>query len=118
MTIHPNLLNQTEFASFQLNCIYFGPKFDNVKLVWLKNEKILQLEDGVNQSQTRLGNSHPRRLLVLNYKQNYTNIGVLKFSYGIIQDSGVYKCVALHDSDAVRISLNDSAYLIVHKSQY
>lgn len=118
VTVHPRILNQSEFASFQLNCFYVGFNFANIKLLWLKNDRLLQIEDGTIQVQPPIGNlHHPRRFFMLNYKQNYTSIGVLKFSYGLINDSGEYKCVALDENDSMKISLNDSSYLFVHKSK-
>jgi hypothetical protein len=129
VSTHPRHLNETEFASFQLNCIYTGPRFADVRLVWLKNEKLLsqQVDDSVPQPQQQppiqqtpagvaVAQLHPRRYFTLNYKQNYTSIGVLKFSYGLVKDSGVYRCVALHDTDdSVRLALNDTSYLVVNK---
>lgn len=123
--VNPRYLNQTEFKSFQINCIYTGPKFANMRLIWLKNDKLLQVDSSSlnNQnSQTSLHQqNHLRRFFTLNYKQNFTNIGVLKFSYGLTTDTGVYKCVALFDNSGsvtkqAFSSLNDSSYLIVHKS--
>lgn len=117
VSVHPRLLNQSEYASFQLNCIYIGPNFESIKLVWLKNGKLLQIDDDMKQIQLSSSAQHPRRFFTLNYKQNFTSIGVLKFSHGLTKDTGVYKCVALHENDIMRMSLNDTSYLIVNKSE-
>lgn len=101
LTVTPKLMNITQYKSFQLDCIYNGPQYLNIKLVWIKN--------GVN-----LDTQNNKRIIILDYKQNNTRISILKFSYGLVKDEGTYKCLATNSSR--KNILHDSARLVIHSS--
>ena len=79
LVVYPKSLNTTQHTSFQFDCIYTGPNYLTVSLVWLKNN-------------VRLNNGD-QRVFTLDYKQsNNTRISLLKFAYSLSIDTGQYKC--------------------------
>jgi hypothetical protein len=101
LTVTPKFMNISQYKSFQLDCVYHGPQYLNIKLIWIKNGVHL---DGQNN----------KRIIILDYKQNNSRISILKFSYGLNKDEGTYKCLATNSSR--KNILHDSARLVIHSS--
>lgn len=122
LNVYPKNVKMPEYRSFQLDCVYKGPNYLKVKLIWLKNDQIIQPVNSEEDGD---------RLFLLNYKQNNTSFCILKFSHALLTDSGVYTCVAtisphhvpnnqLIDSDRVldfQNNLNDSLSLLIGNSK-
>jgi hypothetical protein len=104
LIVNPKYMNMTLYKSFQLDCIYHGANYLNVKLIWLKNDNILEVEN-------------EKRMFTLDYKQNNTSICILKFRFPLLVDAGIYKCVAIDKTKKNSAYLNDTAYLVMHQSK-
>ena len=103
LTVNPKHLNVSAYKSTQLDCIYNGPQYLSVKLVWFKN--------GVALSK----NNQNTRFLILDYIQHNASICILKFSYALAKDAGVYTCSASDQSNDTSF-LNDSAKIVIDPS--
>lgn len=110
LVVSPKKLNVSQYKSFQIDCIYTGPNFLNVNLIWQKNGKNLDLT---------LNNQNQNRFLFVDYKQNNTRISILKFSYALANDSGLYKCILALDNQKQKSSLFlfDTTDLKIDKSK-
>jgi hypothetical protein len=106
LTVNPKHLNVSPYKSIQLDCVYNGPKYLTVQLVWFKNGVILDKND------------QKSRYLILDYIQNNTSICILKFSYALNMDAGIYTCIATTPTSNVRSYLNDSVRLVVNSGKF
>ena len=106
LTVSPKYLNVNPYESFQLDCIYNGPKYLIIKLVWFKNGAIITKDDPKS------------RFLILDYIQNNTSMCILKFLYAIPTDAGIYTCIATATNLNSNSYLNDSVKLIVNSGIY
>ena len=99
LKVNPKYQSLKKYSSFQSNCIYNGPNYLITKLVWLKNGKILDSDN---------------RLFILDNKQNYTIISILKISYSLLADSGWYQCITVYPNGTKKNPyLNDSFQLTI-----
>lgn len=103
LSVYPEELNTTDGSSFQLDCIYKGHQYLKVNLRWYRNGYAFQLH------------REPKRIINLDYKQNYTRFSILKFSKGFSRDTGRYKCVAYNEKEQ-RIS-HSMLVLMVNESK-
>lgn len=101
LSVSPKFINATQYKSFQVDCVYHGSQYKNVRLVWLK--------DG-----SSLNTNQDSRLFTLDYKQNNMSICILKFSYALLSDGGQYKCIAINSSK--KHFLNDELTLVMQPS--
>ena len=107
LTVYPKQAKMSEYKSFQLDCVYKGKNYLKVKLIWLKDDQIIQpVSDGEDVD----------RLFLLNYKQNNTSFCILKFSHALLTDTGVYSCIAL-PSNHVPNNLVDSSNILDYRNQ-
>ena len=104
LTVSPKHLNVSAYKSTQLDCVYNGPQYLNIKLVWLKNGIVLNK------------NNQNTRFLILDYIQHNASICILKFSYALAKDAGIYTCSAL-EKFSENSFLNDSAKIIIDPSK-
>ena len=104
--VNPKIINMTQFQCFHIDCIYNGPHFLNIKLVWYKNGNYL---DG---SQARKS-----RIFIVDYIQNNTRISILKFAYAFLIDTGNYKCFAFNLNKKSTPILNDTVNIYVNLSE-
>lgn len=109
LTVSPKFMNIGQYKSFQLNCVYTGPHFSSINLIWQKDNHDLDLNQKDQQ-----------RLLALNYKQNNTSICILKFSYALRNDAGLYKCLTQNQNHLKHHYLvgNDTISLVVNLGIY
>jgi len=103
LTVSPKNLNVSVYKSTQLDCIYNGPQYLNIKLVWFKNGIVLNK------------NNQNTRFLILDYIQHNASICILKFSYALAKDAGTYTCTASEKPNE-KSFLNDSAKIIIDPS--
>lgn len=100
LNVYPKQFNTTQYNSFQFDCIYNGPHYLTVKLVWLKDGVFLETKD--------------KRIFTLDYKQpNSTRISILKFVYSLFIDTGVYTCLVSRKNTN---HLSDKFNLNVHST--
>ncbi len=105
LSVYPKFLNTSEDSSFQIDCKYKGHLYLQVNLKWYRNGFIFQLQ------------REPRRIISLDYKQNYTRISILKFTNALSLDTGIYKCIAYDENDNhiaenhLKIYINESESL-------
>ena len=104
LTVYPKLLIKNVRESLQLNCVYRGHHYLSIKLIWYKNGTLLSHEDEAS-----------KRVISLDYKQNYTHFSLLKFSSSLMQDSGVYTCFAVHKN---KKTLHDQLNVVINKSKF
>lgn len=110
LNVFPKYLNTTQYNSFQFDCIYTGPNYLSIKLIWLKDSLVLDNKE--------------KRIFTLDYKQqNNTRISILKFVYSLQEDSGVYKCVTSrktshHLSDSFNLLIQSSGIIYFLKCVY
>ena len=100
LTISPRYMNASQFKSFQFDCVYNGYKYLHIDLVWSKNGQHLDL---VNHN----------RILAIQYKQNNTRISILKFSYALLSDAGIYNCSVLNSANKKKL-FSEVAQLVMH----
>jgi len=104
LKINPKYKSLRKYSSVQSNCIYNGPNYLSIKLIWLKN------------GQTLASNN---RFFILDNKQNNTIISILKISYSLLVDSGLYQCIAVNSNvTKYHPPLNDSFKLTILSGNY
>lgn len=86
LQVTPRYIKVNESSSFQLQCVYSGPNYLNVKLKWFKNDQEL------NQR---------KRYVFVDYTTNNSVLRIIKFSYATTGDSGQYKCIAYINSEEI-----------------